>query len=83
MDFIYALDQLRGGNKVSSPFMHERGEYLFMVGETIMLIKQEAVSEPWIITQSDLRATDWYVIRKPAPQRVVPIGFVDSVVKGV
>lgn len=83
MDFIYALDQLRGGSKVTSPLMHERGEYLFMVGETIMLIKQDTTSEPWIVTQSDLRATDWYAQRKPPTQRVKADGFIDSVVKGL
>lgn len=83
MDFIYALDQLRGGSKVTSPLMYERGEHLLMVGETIMLIKQDTASEPWIVTQSDLRAIDWYVQRKPPTQRVKTNGFADSIVKGL
>lgn len=84
MDFVFALDKIRTGSRVTRPSLYPSFLMLALDGPAqILLVEGDGrVHHTWIPGQEDLLAVDWY-LSKPPTQRAAPAGFVDSVVKGL
>ncbi len=81
MDFIFTLDRLRAGARLTRPGLYPN--FLMLRDQQILLVEgNEHTHYEWIPGHEDIMATDWY-ISKPPTQVAKPAGFVDSVVKGL
>lgn len=81
MDFIYAFDRLRAGARLTRPSLYPN--FLLISGERILLVEEDQkTTYEWIPGQEDLFAMDWYLANPPT-QVARPVGFADSVVKGL
>lgn len=80
MDFIFAIDRLKAGQRLTHPGMWPA--YVWMPHPGDIAIVKDNESLQWMPTVADLLTGDWY-LQKPPTQVAKPAGFIDSTVKGL
>lgn len=80
MDFIYAIDRLKAGQRLTHPGMWPSYVVMPHPGDIAIVVNDEPLQ--WMPTVADLLSDQWY-LEKPPTQVAKPAGFIDSVVKGL